>query len=411
MWGSIGWGGLSVAAGWLVGSKGLGAGFAVYCALSLPCVLIAWKLRSEAAAAAAQGDDTRATADAKATEPPPVIGIPSNKPGQPNTQKTTKQGSKAPTATIICSADPDSFPEDLHTRLLQGTPNSSCAGSEYGGSNCSGSRPGTPDLSMFCKSPRNDRCESPFSRFAQGGDLPDCHPPVASASPFAGSAQSPRGFAAGVSPSPAEHDSSGKSVGLDVLYKPAVGEDVLIRAVYQTADDSDREQLQGDADLEQHGLVAKGIPVVPTLAAAQLSLAATIDAAGVSEAVPAVAAVRAVAPKHSAQLDRGSLNGPTQLQPSYCQLDTVQEENVRKAAAADHHQESEDAPLLSCLAVKQPLSADSPAKAAAVSDEQAAGKSSVTVGSLLLKPAVLVFLWRALIIGLGLGAIGNFLFL
>lgn len=149
--------------------------------------------------------------------------------------------------------------------------------------------------------------------------------------------------------------------------------------------------------------------------------------AGASEApalVPAAAEVPSlkasdggivvVSTKQSAKLElKGSQGDSGQLQASYSLIDwhasahpaghcsTVTESAASAAAAAQPHDES--SPLLG-LGSKQPLSA-SQAEAAAGSGE------AVTIRSLLASPAVLVFMWRALIIGLGLGCIGNFLFL
>lgn len=49
LWASVAWGLLATAAGALVSSRGIGAGFVAYGLLSLPCVLIGWRLRGPAA--------------------------------------------------------------------------------------------------------------------------------------------------------------------------------------------------------------------------------------------------------------------------------------------------------------------------------------------------------------------------
>jgi hypothetical protein len=167
-------------------------------------------------------------------------------------------------------------------------------------------------------------------------------------------------------------------------------------------------------------------------AAAAAGLAAAVAGVGTEDEAAAGAAVvvstaAAAVTKESAKLELGTSQ---QLQSSYSLLEWQADKASAKAAAtptaakATVHaaEEDEGAPLLA-LNDKQPL----PVKAAAegtgaglaegctavegamVSHDAADG--DVTIRTLLASPAVLVFMWRALIIGLGLGTIGNFLFL
>jgi hypothetical protein len=170
-------------------------------------------------------------------------------------------------------------------------------------------------------------------------------------------------------------------------------------------------------------------------AAAFAADAAGTDAEDVAGSTVTALSTAAATTKQSAQLELGASQ---QLQSSHTLADWQLDEKgsakaavaVPPAAAGDAaataagKEEDEAAPLLmqSSNDCKQPLplkavsgASRAAAGTAAATDGAAAAAavdgSDVTIRGLLASPAVLVFLWRALIIGLGLGAIGNFLFL
>jgi hypothetical protein len=194
---------------------------------------------------------------------------------------------------------------------------------------------------------------------------------------------------------------------------------------------------------QQHGNGAEAVSpaaelLVPGMQQrAKAADAAGIDAEGVAGGVATAPSTAVATTKQSAQLELGASQ---LLQSSHSLADWHLDDkaSVKAAAAATPptaagqgqiaacaagQDEDEGAPLLTTKSSKQPL----PMKAAAAGGgaactaaegtdggaaaAAAAADGDVTIPGLLARPAVLVFMWRALIIGLGLGAIGNFLFL
>jgi hypothetical protein len=203
------------------------------------------------------------------------------------------------------------------------------------------------------------------------------------------------------------------------------GNSEMIKAWYAQED----EQDGGVLHLQQQQQALEAAAVSPAGAKLGAGVSNTQQLAGEHEAAAAGLAcadaaaggVSAALTKQSAQLELGTSQ---QLQSSYSLVDWQPDKESANVAAspaavavACHATTDEDevAPLLNSNvdSAKQPL----PLKAAVEEAAAATGavdgvaSSDVTIRTLLASPAVLVFMWRALIIGLGLGTIGNFLFL
>eukprot|EP00775_Hariotina_reticulata_P002060 gene2060-2380_t len=390
MWGSIGWGALSVVAGWLIAQEGIAAGFVVYFILSIPCIAIALKLKGGAPAAAT----------ATATRVHDVKGQQQDRQAQQLARAAAEHGNHL---QALCGqiqrkarvAELQDVHEELLRRLLPSTP-SSLTGSPQLGSPQLGSNQSDAFCPIMTQAAHVCSCSPSLaarpSSCTRGEDPATCQAPL-QLPPYNIVYRSSNCKQASRSPDRAYDE------GLIKAWHAECALEALQDALPPAADGVVDGQVLAISDAGPKQPTASHIresaEVLCNINSIHLDPADLLHEEAASEAAPSINAAAAGKSGSLAAAEGREVSGEGLYNHQPEQELLLPYDGCNKQ-------------MLPAVIENQPYS-DRSDEDLVQQHDQAQAESLCRL--VIRQPAILLLLWRALIIGLGFDAIGNFVFM